>query len=394
MNRGLAHIFNPTCEMEVANGEVSYQAPSYLQKFTQDLEILPYIYSNSEDVVLVRKLPNKDFTIRLNEAGFDLPSFCLIDKINSLKNDYKPSPWGWSPAVAKKLHLLGAKWQTELKPFFSRQFSLKILQQVTQKATKGLVDSGNVARYVEDFSQVENLMQEWKQIVIKAPFSSSGRGVQILRESYIDQHITNKTKNIIKTQGGAMVEPYYDKICDFAYEFKIGNGEISFVGFSAFFTNEQGQYEGHIIPFDANNFPKEAAELWRNGVVNDGLELLKNALQNTKIPNLYEGYFGVDALIFKDKNGDILLQPCIEINLRCNMGIVALHLEKHIAAGSTCEFKIISNKSVPLTILDKNFTAKYPLEMEDNKIVSGYLPITPPSDNAQSMVYLLVEKRS
>ena len=385
-----AHIFNPTCEMEVANGEVSYMPPVYLQKFTEDLEMLPLVYAKPNDCVLLRQPPDLQHIERLRMAGFDLPSFLLLSEIKSLSKEYKPRPWGWSPAIVKQLKTLEAVWNSELKPFFSRQFSLNILQQLLQNNLPRVIDSNKTARYANSLSEVENLLLQWGRAVIKAPYSSSGRGVQILRNSQLNVNIINRTRSIIAAQGGVMVEPYYDKICDFAYEFKIVDGVISFAGYSSFLTNENGQYEGHVLPFNPNNFSKEAANLWNIGVVNAALEELLPILQNSGIAALYEGYFGVDALIFRDSDGSVRLQPCLEINLRNNMGIVALHLEKHIADYSICEFKIISNTSVSLTIFDKDFTVKYPLVMEGSKIVSGYLPITPPAENAQTMAYLLV----
>ena len=386
-----AHIFNPTCEMEVANGEASYMPPIYLQKFTEDLEMLPLVYAEAEDFVLLRQSPDLQHIERLKMAGFDLPSFLLFSEIKSLSKEYKPCPWGWSPAVARQLKPLGAVWNDELKPFFSRQFSLNILQQLLQKKLTRIIDSEKIAKYVNTLSEVENLLTQWGRAVIKAPFSSSGRGVQILRNSQLNANIINRTRSIITAQGGVMVEPYYDKICDFAYEFQIVDGVISFVGYSSFLTNKNGQYEGHILPFNPNNFPQDATYLWNGGVVNAALEELLPILQNSGIATLYEGYFGVDALIFCDSDGAVRLQPCLEINLRNNMGIVALHLEKHIADNSICEFRIISNPSVSFTIFDKDFAAKFPLVMAGSKIVSGYLPITPPVENAQTMVYLLVK---
>ncbi len=391
MSKRYAHIFNPTCEMEVANGEVSYTPPSHLLKFVQDLEVLPLVYASEEDCVLVCRMPDAEFTDRLSAAGFDLPGFRLIDKVDHLSADFVPSPWGWSPAVAHLLRPLGAIWNDDLKPFFSREFALSILKNLFGKNLPRIINPSRVARYADSLTDVEKLLAEWGKVVIKAPYSSSGRGIQMLRGNQLDINIINKTRSLIKQQGGVMVEPLFEKICDFAYEFKMQKGEIFFVGYSSFSTNEKGQYEGHHIPFDPKSLPKEAYHLWDIGVINAALEELLPALQNSGLAKHFEGYFGVDALVFRDSDSNVRLQPCIEINLRNNMGIVALHLEKHIAPGSVCEFKIISNPSVSLALFDMDLKTNHPLVMDGNKIRSGYLPLTPPKDDTLSMAYLLVK---
>lgn len=391
MSKRLAHIFNPTCEMEVANGEVSYTPPAHLLKFVQDLEMLPFVYASEQDCVLLHHLPDAEFTDQLREAGFDLPGFRLINRMDHLSADFEPSPWGWSPAIAHQLKPLGARWNQFLKPFYNRRFALDILNILIRRNLPRIINPTRIARFAESLTDVEKLLAEWGKVVIKAPYSSSGRGIQMLRGNHLDINIINKTRRLIAQQGGVMVEPLFEKVCDFAYEFKIQNGEIFFVGYSSFITNDKGQYEGHIIPFDPKSLPEEAYHLWDIGVLNAALEELLPALQDSGLAAHYEGYFGVDALVFSDSDGFVRLQPCVEINLRNNMGIVALHLEKHIAPGKRCEFKIVTNPSVSLTLFDMDLKAKYPLVMDGKKIRSGYLPLTPPKEDALSLAYLLVK---
>ena len=37
----------------------------------------------------------------------------------------------------------------------------------------------------------------------------------------------------------------------------------------------------------------------------------------------YRGYLGIDMMIYSDSAGKYRVQPCLEINLRYNMGLVA-----------------------------------------------------------------------
>lgn len=385
-----AHLFNPTCEMEVANGEVSYTPPAHLLRMTEDLEVLPACYAEEDDVVLVRKKPTQELIARWQAAGFYFSNFKLLSENNS---DYQAQPWGWSPSVARQLAHLGAQWNHGLSRFFHRSFAADVLQALMHRPLLRIVSENDLPIQVERMSDVENLLAQRGKVVIKAPLSSSGRGIQILRNHHLDINIYNKTKSIIKQQGVVMVEPLLDKLADFAYEFYIKDGQLSFVAYSSFVVNDKGQYDYHRFPFSPDLFPEEARHLWDCGVINSAKEELINVLQESGLCQLYTGYLGVDAMIFKNADGEILLQPCVEINLRYNMGIVALHLEKHIAEGSTAVFRIEAKQGISFYFYDIEMHNQYPLDVTDAKIGEGYLPLTPPVDDAQFMAYILVRRK-
>lgn len=391
MNTPKAHILNLTCELEVANGAHSYTAPGYLRKFTQDLEALPLVYASPEDYVLVENIPSADFQKRLTDAGFQLPQFITFNHISKAQG-CTPTPWGHSPASAFRLKQLDCKWNEELRPFFSRQYALEISQRLQNKSLTRIIDKAQIAYATDSLSTIEKQLFEWGKIVIKAPYSSSGRGVQMLRANHLNTSIINKTRSIIKQQGSVMIEPLLDVLCDFAFEFEMIDGKVNFIGYSSFVTNENGQYAGHQIPFSTDNIPTEAQKLWDIGVVNSALEELKTSLEESDLTQYFSGYFGVDAFIFKNHEGKAKLQPCLEINLRNNMGIVALHIEKHLAIGSECIYRIEQNGPVSLELFDLDLQNTHPLVIENGKIVSGYLPLTPPTCNATSMAYIIATK--
>ena len=385
-----AHFFNPTCEMEVANGEVSYTPPAYLQKMTQDLEVLPAYYAEAKDSVIVQRKPSSELIARWQAAGFYFDHFIFLSEATP---EYQAQPWGWSPSAARQLKSLGGKWNEDLKPFFHRSFASNILQKLMNCRLLRIISEDDLPVSAESMSDVENLLAKRGKVVIKAPLSSSGRGIQILRNHHLDINIYNKTKSIIKQQGSVMLEPLLDKLADFAFEFFIDKGEISFFGYSSFEVNDQGQYDYHRFPFSPETFPKEARHLWDAGIINSAKDELSKVLQESGLCKYYSGYLGVDAMIFRNAQKDILLQPCVEINLRYNMGIVALHLEKHIAEGSTGIFRIEAKQDISFHFYDLEMHNQYPLDVTDGKIASGYLPLTPPVDEAHFMAYILVRRK-
>jgi hypothetical protein len=172
--------------------------------------------------------------------------------------------------------------------------------------------------------QVEMLLQRFGHIVMKAPWSSSGRGLRFLavgRTPFEQQQ--GWFQNVVAAQGCVMVEPYYNKVKDLGMEFySDGQGHIDYLGLSLFHTTN-GAYTGNIL---ASEEVKQemisryvTSELMTN--VREKICQEAGALFNQK----YRGPFGVDMMIIANGT-DFLLHPCVEINLRRTMGHTALAL--------------------------------------------------------------------
>ena len=117
MAKANVYYFNPTCELAVANNSFSYMPPLLLQEMERDLAILPFAFASDNDFVLTENLPSEGFLQQLNNAGFNLPTFCRLDNLEampsgSLGNIY---PWGWSPAAHFKLKNLKEKCDPEFR---------------------------------------------------------------------------------------------------------------------------------------------------------------------------------------------------------------------------------------------------------------------------------------
>lgn len=72
------------------------------------------------------------------------------------------------------------------------------------------------------------------------------------------------------------------------------------------------------------------------------------------------------------------LFPCVEMNLRRTMGMVALALGSLLARGSTGDYRIMCGR-LPGEMLSRCEVLRmsHPLETCGGHIVSGYLPLTP-----------------
>ena len=85
--------------------------------------------------------------------------------------------------------------------------------------------------------------------MLKAPYSSSGKGLRWGHAVY-EPVLANWCRRILKSQGGVVVEPLYNKVEDFAMEFYAEGGNVRFAGYSLFRTDSNGAYEGNSLVSD------------------------------------------------------------------------------------------------------------------------------------------------
>lgn len=146
MTKKSVYLFNPTCELAVANGSFSYVPPLLLQQMESDLAILPFVMANEDDFVLTENKPAQKFVEKLASAGFKIPGFYSLNELeNSGSLDFDAiQPWGWSPAVHYKLRNLKEKcgsdfknspvfnWFPKHQSLYERETALKLLNELLE----------------------------------------------------------------------------------------------------------------------------------------------------------------------------------------------------------------------------------------------------------------------
>jgi hypothetical protein len=105
-------------------------------------------------------------------------------------------------------------------------------------------------------------------------------------------------------------------------EFYLHEGTVCFVGYSMFSAAASGAYMGNELLSDTR-----IEEKLGSYVSIELLHRLRNSLSeklSSRFP-LYTGYAGVDMMVCETPGG-YCLQPCVEINIRMNMGMVSTYL--------------------------------------------------------------------
>lgn len=172
-----------------------------------------------------------------------------------------------------------------------------------------------------DIGVVKELIAGGRAFYAKSPWSSSGRGV-VCSEGVADVRMLERCGAVIRDQGSVMIEPAYDKVIDFAMLFECHcGGEVRFHGYSRFYNSRATAYSGNMLASDA-----EIAACLHDFIDADLLEHVSSALESilTKLlDGEWRGFLGVDMLVARSSAGSFFLVPCVELNLRMTMGVVA-----------------------------------------------------------------------
>lgn len=321
------HIFNPEHDLALAANLQQFTAPHAGRQLRSDLAFIPALWADQGDWVLVDDIDNALDKVRhLGEHLAEKVEFITkVQLEHALKTEFLDSihPWGWNLSLKHELERMGVPdimlptddTLNKVRAISSRQWAAQHLQQ-------GVV-------YAESYEKVKTLVLQRGKAVVKAPWSSSGRGVKYVaadefRTAGEYPAFERWTRNIIAHQGGVTVESYYNKVKDFGMEFEMRDGKVNYLGLSLFDTIKNA-YSGNLLCSE-----EEKLDILKQYVSEETLSAARQRIMDIMEPALkdvYSGPFGVDMMI-ASKEGQLELVSCIELNLRRTMGHVALDLAK------------------------------------------------------------------
>ena len=304
----LPNLFNPSNDMALAANVREYVPPKRIQQMETDLAHLEHLWDGTR------------FS----------------------------GPWGWSLATKRRYERMGIPadempsddWIAEVRRLSSRAFACAyiktLLQEMNDERLLGkemtFIDdtSSPLASQLHENPLLQSLFRHPSPhpLIFKSPWSSSGRGVFV--SPTFDEQTQSRLQGFLNTQGGFLVDKFHaNKTLDFAMEFFINTDHsVDFLGYSVFHAATTGTY--------GYNFVESQEELLKR--IDTDASLLQQLIDfhTVHLSHIaYHGAAGIDML----KSADGHIHPCVEINLRMNMGILAMLL--HHRYGSGC--------SVPLT---------------------------------------------
>ena len=325
------HIFNPEHDIALASNLSNFTAPHAGRQLRADLGFLPALWAEEGDVIMVE---NVEYAVKTWERlrkrfvpwGGTLCSmgwntlFHGVEHFVPWGGTNSISVWGWDKAVRRELERAGAP--LSLLPSDSQLERIRTLshRQTAAQLLSLLRINGTVGEAVlcESLEAVERQLGLHSRLVLKAPWSSSGRGIRFIDGELNDYH-RGWLRNLLSKQGGVMAEPYYEKVKDFGMEFESTESGIRYLGLSLFHTSN-GAYTGNVLATE--NAKREMISRYIPVYL---LDEVKEKICGMSLLNGYVGPFGIDMMIVRHHT-QLLLHPCVEINLRRTMGHVALHL--------------------------------------------------------------------
>ena len=327
------HIFNPEHDIALASNLSNFTAPHAGRQLRNDLGFLPALWAQEGDQILVeheesatkayRRVCHRLVKLGIKESLPALnPQFTATKQAVYRQETHSIQPWGWDRAIRRELERMGFAEPLLPSPDEIDQIRLMSHRRTSARLLPLLQMEGTVGEAFEctSLEQVNELFQRYGRLVLKAPWSSSGRGVRFCDAARLNDKgemiNENWVRNVIALQGSIMAEPYYNKVKDFGMEFEAdAEGQIHYLGLSLFHT-VNGAYVGNILATE-----NAKHEIISRYVSDELLDRIKQNVIECLCLSDYVGPFGIDMMITKEG-----LHPCVEINLRRTMGHVALSI--------------------------------------------------------------------
>lgn len=382
------YVFNPEHDMALANFTPYYKTTSEIIRMGCDLSTLPAWYAEEGSMVKTdTRSRGEQFERQCMASG-------VMPKVQ-WSTEYLSMPyraWGWNPALVHVLREAGAA-----EKFLPDKGRLERFRYLSgRQRSKELLDSFNGLSYVCGKSEVCGSVEEVKAFVevygksvLKAPWSGSGRGLVHIAPDGWCSSVEGWVSRVIRTQGAIMAEPYYNKVVDFAMEFS-ATPELSFAGYSLFDTDAHGNYKGNLLLPDGE-IEKRLMQYISPEALYTVREQLINAL-SLMLGEDYCGYLGVDMMICREGN-TFRIHPCVEVNLRMNMGIASRIIYDRYVHPSSQGHYVVEHYSADGEALHfhRQMTEQYPVCSEDGRIRRGYLSLTPVFEDTRYQVYIHID---
>lgn len=380
------YLFNPENDMALASASPYYMPPANIKKMASDLSALPAWYAPSGSEVLLADERQKEWLEK--ECRFPLP----VGWQTTLALYYiKVYPWGWNPSLLRRLAeagfsseaMLSEEQMRQVRSLSSRRTAVALLPRLRIAQTVG------ESFVLDSLEKMQDFLTKDAELLLKSPWSGSGKGIQKVRGE-LDASAYGWVKRIINSQGCVIAEPFYQREVDFAMEFQADKEGVSFVGYSLFETDVRGIYKENRLLSN-----KGIEDYLSSYVSKDLLHEIRERCRKELTYLLgkdYEGYLGVDMMICRDRES-YLLHPCVEVNLRMNMGVVSrLLYDNCICEGVEGSYVIeYFAKSGEALRFHEAMKRECPLVLENGRIKSGYLSLTPVFEDTTCQIYIKIK---
>jgi hypothetical protein len=296
------------------------------------------------------------------------------------------------------------------------------------------------------FDEIADFAERHQHILLKAPLSGSGKGLRHVNKEGLPlspsgggtpesseqsgggmlslssslKKVESWANALIRRHGYLTAEPYYNKVQDFAMEFIADATGCHFIGYSYFITDGHGRYIASRLMSDAKAedllctyVPRKALHKIRQWMILHHTDIIPSEWDTTRHPLP----FGIDMMIvreskqstvnsqqstvnhpdsnseFRIQNSKFTIHPCVEINLRMNMGIIAHEIYRHLLTPDTeGTFRIARfPDNASLRTFHDEQTSLLPATYRESRLARGYKAITSINTETTHLAYISCE---
>lgn len=333
------YLFNPEHDLALAHGAHNYTAPPFARQFRYDLRLLPsWVAPAGSYIAIPDDCPIEGDRRWLHDHHLDILPV-PISQIGDLGH-CRIHPWGWDATVRHQLLQAGVS-----SDYLPTDEQLDWIRCLSHRRTSIAIHQAlgcALSPYPVELTTVDEVtafMRQHPGCYLKMPWSGSGKGIYRVIDPTGDNHVPRWIEGALHRQGSLLCEVRLDRIQDFAIECMCRDGKTMFMGYSVFDSDFHSQFgSGRVAPME--ELHEMLLDMYPDLDPVVGQVLM--AIDDLIAPH-YDGYLGIDMMLYRDKSGKIALNPCVEVNLRMTMGMVTAAMgSRHGLRGS---FSVTASKS-------------------------------------------------
>lgn len=397
------HIFNPDNDLALASGLEYYTAPPLAAQLAHDLQLLPAWWAGKGDYILSNNTDTDRQWMRKLFDDFGIEAQ-LIDKNHLQNHQFVYRPWGWNASLRNQILACCVPAEQLPEPMAIDQWRKLSHRRTTIAIHQALAAAlgETLCPAPQEFTslnEIYSFANQHHRCFLKAPWSSSGKG--IFRPTGND-NLTFEywARGILQRQGSVIGEIPLDKVLDFAMEFQCSNSRATFAGYSVYYNNQHNAFETGIAASESRLHRIICQHLDGKSEKIHAIRTALEQILSAMVAPLYDGYLGVDMLIFRKADGSIGINPCIEMNLRNTMGVVTSIVgNRFVHPDSVARYHCEYHKApFDIRAYMERKTAENPPIFEhyggSNRIKKGAMLMAPIYDDSRYCAYLEVAKHT
>lgn len=318
-------LFLGNFDFEHRLADPRFQPTKQLKRLNAELATAWLAIAEEGDWIWTPEPIDAEFFRSLENAGF--PRVQPVVSLSDVPSGVECVPWGWSSEV----RLLAEKhdWIADAPPILAVQIAnSRTISYVLERLLKVGLDGMEGIRSMEQLHAVlESQAPTEGRWVIKAEYGMSARERILGRGRSLSTADEQWVRKRLDSRINVYFEPWVERVGEIGIQIDVlANGRPQLLGITPMLVDERGQYAGSWFAYQESRFSDQQA-FWPSAI-----ETALEAARQLKSQG-YFGPLGIDAMIYRDSDGELKLRPLQDINARWTMGRLSLGWQRFLEHG-------------------------------------------------------------